>query len=178
MTAEQQPPGSTRPADLTLLERTYLGVLDTGMVPSRLAGDPTLRMDHVTAVCYALRQDQPAATYLDGEGLEPSAAFLDELNAAALSLDARGVISVVAPPAEVLLSPELLTPEMAGASRPRPPARLDFDQRPQIRDKYLAHTCLEELFRDGRVYSFLMGKYQDSGDVWARLYKENPQRFL
>src|SRR5262249_3224445 len=109
---------------------------------------------------------------------EPSAAFLDVLNAAAQSLDARGVIAAVAPPADVLLSPELLTPEMVGAARARPPARLDFDQHPRVRDKYLAHLCLEELFGGHRVYPYLMGKYQDSGDVWARLYKENPQRFL
>src|SRR5262249_39511274 len=157
---------------------TYLGVLDTGMVPARLAGDPTLRMDHVTAVCYALRQDQAANTYLEGDGPEPSAAFLNELNAAAQSLDARGVIAAVAPPAALLPPPGLLTRETAGAARARPPARLDFDQHPRVRDKYLAHLCLEELFGDKRVYSYLMGKYQDSGDVWARLYKENPQRFL
>src|SRR5262245_13524542 len=103
------------------------------MVPSRLAGDPTLRMDHVTAVCYALRQNQPSNTYLEGDGPEPSAAFLDELNAAAQSLDARGIIAAVAPPTDVLLAPELFTPEMAGVARARLPARLDFDQHPRVR---------------------------------------------
>lgn len=157
-------------ADLSLLERTYLGVLDTGMVSSKLAGDPSLRMDSVTAVCLALREEKPPGAYLVGDGPEPSAAFLDDLNAAAHSLDARGVISAGPPPPDLILSPEL--------ARPKAPMRLDFDQHPRIWDRYLAHECLEELFSDPRVYGFLMGKYQDSAEVWAKLYQQSPERFL
>ena len=157
-------------ADLSLIERTYLGVLDTGMVPSRLAGDPTLRLDSVTAVCLALREAKPGSAYLEGDGPEPSAAFLQDLTAAVVALDDKGVLSVGMPPPELVLSAE--TP------RPRPAGPLDFDQRPRIWQRYLAHECMEELFSDSRVYPFLMGKYQDSGDVWSRLYKERPERFL
>jgi hypothetical protein len=159
-------------ADLSLMERTYLGVLDMGMVPARLAGDPTLRLDSVTAVCLALREGKPATAYLDGAGPEPAAAFLADLNAAAFALDEKGIISVSAPPPDSVLSPDLHLPA------PRPAGRLDFDQRPRIWKRYLAHECMEELFSDSRVYPFLMGKYQDSGEVWARLYKQNPQQFL
>ena len=174
MTVDDRSKPVLQRSDLTLLERTYLGVLDTGMVSARLARDPTLRMDYVTAVCLALREGRPPATYLEGDGPEPAAAFLDDLNAAALSLDAKGVISVGGPPADVVVSPDL-APDL---DRPRTPRRLDFDQHPRIWDRYLAHACMEELFQDSRVYPFLMGKYQDSGEVWARLYKENPQQFL
>lgn len=162
--------GVLRPADLTLLERTYLGVLDTGMVSSRLAADPSLRMDAVTAVCLALREDLPRDTYLDGDGPEPTAAFIADLTAAVHALDARGVLSAGPPPPDIILSPEM--------ARPRPPATLDFDQHPRIWDRYLAHQCMEALFADPRVYPYLMAKYQDSSDVYARLYTENPQRFL
>jgi hypothetical protein len=158
------------PADLSLLERTYLGVLDTGMVPAKLAGDPSLRMDYVTAVCLALREGRERDAYLDASRAEPTAEFIEDLTTAAQSLDAKGVISVGPPPPDLILTPDM----------PRPPAprSIDFDQHPRIWDRYLAHTCLEELFSDRRVYTFLMGKYQDSGDVWARLYKERPERFL
>lgn len=158
------------PSDLTLLERTYLGVLDTGMVSSKLADDPSLRMDVVTAVCFALRQDQPREMYLVPGELLPTSAFLDDLNATVQSLDARGIISAGAPPPDLLLSLEM--------ARPAAPTTIDFDQHPRIWDRHLAHACLEELFSDARVYSYLMGKYQDSGEVWARLYQQNPSRFL
>ncbi len=170
MTQENRERTVLRPADLSLLERTYLGVLDTGMVPAKLAGDPSLRMDYVTAVCLALREGQEPDAYLDATKDEPSPAFLQDLTEAARALDAKGVISVGPPPPDLLLS----------SAMPRPPAprEIDFDQHPRIWDRYLAHTCLEELFSDSRVYPFLMGKYQDSGDVWSRLYKERPERFL
>ena len=169
MTAGDQGRPVLRPVDLSLLERTYLGVLDTGMVPARLAGDPTLRMDYVTAVCLALREGKPPNTYLVGDSPEPDPAFLDELNAAVHSLDAKGVLSAGPPPPDILMSPAM--------ARPAPPARIDLDQHPRIWDRYLAHACMEELFSDSRVYPFLMGKYQDSGEVWGRLYQQHPERF-
>jgi len=170
MTADRSDRPVLHPSDLSPLERTYLGVLDTGMVSARLAGDPSLRTDHVTAVCLALREGRPRDSYLSGDGVEPDARFLTELTRAARSLEERGVISAAAPPPDLLLTPE--TP------RPAPVGVLDFDQRPKIWDRYLAHECMEELFRDESVYPFLMGKYQDSGEVWARLYRERPDRFL
>ena len=156
-------------SDLTPLQRTYLGVLDTGMVPAKLADDPTLRLDYVVAVCQALREGRPEVSYLDG-GSIPRADFLADLTAAALDLDAKGVLSAGPPPADLLLTPD--------APPRRAPTEIDFEQRPLILDRYLAHACLEELFADGRVYPFLMGKYQDSGEVWAKLYQERPERFL
>lgn len=169
MTVERHDRPVVHLADLSLLERTYLGVLDTGMVPARLAGDPTLRMDHVTAVCLALREGKPPDAYLQDGGPEPTPDFLDALNAAARSLDAQGVISAGPAPPDLILAPEL--------ARPAPLARMDFDQHPRIWDRYLAHACMEELFRDSRVYPFLMGKYQTSSEVWSRLYHQNPERF-
>jgi hypothetical protein len=156
-------------SDLTPLQRTYLGVLDTGMVAAQLAGDPTLRVDHVTAVCQALREGRPRDSYLAAD-VTPAAAFVADLTSAALDLDAKGVISLGPPPADLLLT--------ADAPPQHTPSEVDFEQRPRVLDRYLAHTCLEELFADARVYPFLMGKYQDSGEVWARLYKERPERFL
>lgn len=170
MTADGRSAGVLHAADLPLLERTYLGVLDTGMVPARLAGDPSLRMDRVTAICLALREGAAESTYLAGE--EPGPAFLAALADAARSLERRGVISVAPPPPDAILAPEgLQLPQ----SRPR---EIDFDQHPRIHDRFLAHECMEELFADARVYPYLMGKYQDSGEVWARLYRERPERFL
>jgi hypothetical protein len=170
MTAEGREAAVLRAADLPLLERTYLGVLDTGMVPARLAGDPSLRMDRVTAVCLALREGAAESTYLAGD--EPSPAFLAALSEAARSLDRRGVISLAPPPPDTILAPEGLQPPRT------PPQAIDFDQHPRIHDRFLAHQCMEELFADARVYPYLMGKYQDSSEVWARLYRERPERFL
>jgi hypothetical protein len=170
MTADESRPPVFHAADLTLLERTYLGVLDTGMVPARLAGDPALRMDCVAAVCFALREGKPPSAYLNGE--EPSKDFTVWLTEAVHSLDRRRVISVAPPPPETVLAPD-------GLQSPRTqPAVIDFDQHPRIYDRFLAHECMEELFADPRVYPYLMGKYQDSGEVWARLYRERPERFL
>jgi hypothetical protein len=158
-----------QPSDLTPLQRTYLGVIDTGMVAAQLARDPTLRVDYVTAVCQALREGRPGDSYLAGDGT-PDAAFLADLRSAALDLDAKSAISLAPPPADLLLT--------ADAPPHHIPTEIDFEQRPRVLDRYLAHACLEELFADARVYPFLMGKYQDSGDVWARLYRERPERFL
>jgi hypothetical protein len=158
-----------RPDDLSPLERTYLGVLDTGMVSARLAGDPTLSVDYVVAVCLALHEGKPPESYLAGEAATGEA-FRRRLAEAARALDEKGVIALAPPPPDLLLSPD-------GPSR-APTQEVDFEQRPKIWDRYLAHACLEELFADGRVYPFLMGKYQDSGELWARLYTERPERFL
>jgi hypothetical protein len=167
--------GMTRaytPEDLSPLERTYLGVLATGMVPARLAGDPWLRMDYVTAVCHALVEGRPQTAYLAGEGPEISEPFRQALTAAVLALDAKRVISAGSPPPDVVLGPE-----MADLARPRASRVIDFDQHPRIWDRFLGHACMEALFRNPEVYPFLMEKYQDSGDVWGRLYQQGYGRW-
>lgn len=158
--------------DLSPLERTYLGVLATGIVPARLAGDRWLRMDYVTAVCHAIVEGKPRDAYLVGEGPEITAEFAQALTEAALALDKKGIIAAGSPPPDVLVGPEL-----AGLVRPQAPRVIDFDQHPRIWDRYLGHACMEALFRDPRVYPFLMGKYQDSGEVWGRLYREGYGRW-
>ena len=162
-------PKAYTPADLTLLERTYLGVLATGMASARLANDPWLRMDYVTAVCVALTEGRPPHTYVVGEGPDVTPDFTRALTEAALALDEKGIISAGSPPPDVLGSPDLM--------RPRPPPVIDFDQHPRIWDRFLAHECMEELFRNPAVYPFLMGKYQDSSEVWGRLYQQGYGRW-
>ena len=162
-------PKTYTPADLTLLERVYLGVLATGMTPARLAKDPWLRMDYVTAVCLAIVEGKPQHTYVVGEGPDVSPEFTEALTAAALALDEKGIISAGSPPPDVLGGPDIM--------RPRPPRVIDFDQHPRIWDRFLGHECMEELFRNPDVYPFLMGKYQDSSEVWARLYQEGYGRW-
>ncbi len=159
------------PEDLTDLERTYLGVLATGIVPARLAGDPWLRMDYITAVCLALQEGKPQTAYLDGEGPEITPAFRDALTEAALALDAKGIIAAGTPLSEQVLSTD---PALV---RPRPPRVIDFDQHPRIFDRFLAQRCMETLFQHPAVYPFLMGKYQDSAEVWGRLYRQGYGRW-
>lgn len=159
------------PADLSLLEKTYLGVLATGIVPARLAKDPWLRMDFITAVCLAIQEGKDQALYVEGHGPEITPSFKQALTDAALDLDEKGIISAGSPPSDVLLSAD------PSLSRPRPPRVIDFDQHPRVHDRYLAQQCMEELFQNPSVYPFLMGKYQDSADVWSRLYKEGYGRW-
>ncbi len=160
---------SYTPADLAPLEQTYLGVLATGMVPARLAKDPSLRMDYITAVCFAIVEGRPRDVYLVGEGPDVTPAFADALTAAALSLDEKGIISAGSPPPDVLGSADIM--------RPRAPRTIDFDQHPRIWDRFLAQQCMEELFRNPDVYPFLMGKYQDSSEVWGKLYSQGYGRW-
>jgi hypothetical protein len=155
-------------ADLSLAERTYLGVLATGIVPARLANDPWLRMDYVTAVCLALVEGAPRERYLAGEGPAITPEFKQALTDAALALDEKGIISAGSPPPDVLMSADL--------ARPKAPRVIDFDQHPRIWDRFLGHECMEELFRNPAVYPFLMGKYQDSGEVWGKLYQQGHGR--
>lgn len=159
------------PADLTLLERTYLGVLATGIVPARLAGDDSLRMDYITAICLSLRDgiSQDERLLDGGPALTP--AFHEELTEAAQSLDEKGIISAGTPPADVLLAADL------SLGRPRAPRIIDFDQHPRVHDRFLAQQCMEELFSNPAVYPFLMGKYQDSGEVWVRLTRQGYGRW-
>lgn len=157
-------PNAYTPADLTVIEKTYLGVLATGIVPARLAKDDTLRMDFITAVCLAAVEGKPRASYLVGDGPEVTPEFAAALTAAVLGLDAKGILSAGAPPPDVLGGPEIM--------RPKAPPVIDFDQHPRIWDRFLGHACMEEMFQNPDVYPFLMGKYQDSGEVWGRLYRE------
>lgn len=157
------------PAELSLIEKVYLGVLATGIVPARLAKDPSLRMDFITAVCLAIVEGRPRGTYVEGEGPEVTPEFTRSLTAAALALDAKGILAAGAPPPDVLGGPDIV--------RPKPPAVIDFDQHPRIWDRYLGQQCMEELFQNPDVYPFLMGKYQDSAEVWGRLYQEGYGRW-
>src|SRR3712207_8931088 len=50
------------------------------------------RSDYVVAVCQALREGRPEDSYLDGDAT-PRADFLADLTAAALDLDAKGILS-------------------------------------------------------------------------------------
>src|SRR5581483_10832422 len=118
--------------DLTPLERTYLGVLATGIVPARLAGDPWLRMDYITAVCQAIQDGLPRERFLVNGGPEITPAFREELVAAARSLDARGTISAGSPPPDLLLAAD------PALGRRAAPAAIDFDQHPRVHDRYLA----------------------------------------
>jgi hypothetical protein len=160
-------------AELAPLERTYLGVLATGIVPARLAGDPWLRMDYITAVCHAIVEGKPKDAYLLGEGPEITPAFRQTLNEAALALDAKGIISAAPPPPPDIV----LGPDLAELARPAVPRTLDFDQHPRIWDRYLGHEAMEALFRNPAVYPFLMGKYQDSSEIWGRLYQQGYGRW-
>lgn len=155
--------GALTPADLTPLERTYLGVLATGMVPAKLAKDPSLRMDYITAVCLAILEGRPRDSYLIGEGPEVTPEFARALTEAVHALDAKGIISAGAAPPDALGGPDMM--------RPKPPAQIDFDQHPRIWDRYLAQQCMETLFQNPDIYPFLMGKYQDSADVWGAVYQ-------
>lgn len=159
------------PVDLTDLERTYLGVVATGIVPGSLAKDSTFRADYLTAVCLALQQDAPRDRYLEGGGAAVTAEFQRALTEAALALDARGVISAGTPaPVEVLsLDPDVV--------RPPAPRVIDFDQAPRLFDRTLAQQCMETLFQHPQVYPFLMGRYQDSSEIWGRLYKDGYGRW-
>jgi hypothetical protein len=159
------------PADLSLIERTYLGVLATGIVPARMAKDQSLRMDFITAVCLAVRENKPRATYLEGEGPEIAPDFRRQLTEAVLALDAKKIISAGTPPSDLLLSAD------PALSSPPPPRVIDFDQHPRLFDRYLAQQCMEELFSNPDIYPFLMGKYQDSADVWGRLYQQGYGRW-
>ena len=153
-------------SDLTLLERTYLGVLATGIVPARLAGEPSLRMDYLTAVCLSIQEGVPPATRLIDDGPALTADFTGALTTAVLALDEKAIISAGSPPADIVLATD------PSLSRPQPPRVIDFDQHPRIHDRYLAQQCMEDLFRDPAVYPFLMGKYQDSGEIWGKLYQK------
>lgn len=157
------------PADLPLIEKTYLGVLATGIVPARMAKDASLRMDYITAVCLATIEGRPRETYLAGDGTGVTAAFTRALTEAAIALDGKGIISAGSPPPDVLGDPDIM--------RPKAPPTIDFDQHPRIWDRYLAQQCMEELFGNPAVYPFLIGKYQDSAEVWGRLYSQGYGRW-
>ncbi len=156
-------------ADLSPVEKTYLGVLATGIVPARLAKDSSLRMDYLTAICLAIIEGLPHDTYLDGEGPEITPSFREQLTRGAVGLDEKGILAAGPPPPDMLMSADM--------ARPKPPPVIDFDQHPRIFDRYLGAQCMEELFRNPEVYPFLMGKYQDSAEVWGRLHHEGYGRW-
>lgn len=158
------------PADLTPLERAYLGILAMGLAPARLARDPSLRLDYVTAVAAALLDGQSRDHHLAGPGTEVTPEFTRALTDAVLALDAKGILFAAAPPPPDIAG----DPEFVRAPAPRV---LDFDNHPRIQDRYLAQQCMDAILRHPAAYEFLMAKYQDSGDVWGRLYHDGHGRF-
>jgi hypothetical protein len=152
---------------LSPLARAYLAVVAAGLVPWRLAGDETFRIDHVTAVCAALMAGMPAETHFEGAGPSPSSAFSDALRQTIAELDETELIIAGAGDGTMAMLP------LIGQGRPMLSAaeiaRLDLNQPPKILDTYLAYRALDELLANPRVYPFLMEKYGASSAIWQRL---------
>lgn len=153
--------------DLTQLERAYLAVLALGLPPSRLAGDPSLRLDRLTAVTHALLRGEPASAYLRGEGPACAPDFEERLRQARGSLAEKGAIALDVPPAGMGLI-ALQSRDAFPTSQTDP----DLDAAPHILDKFLSHRCLEAILRHPEVHAFLMAKYAEISVVWQRLRAE------
>lgn len=157
-----------KPADLSPLEQTFLAVVAAGLVPSGLAGgDPTFRLDHVTAVCQALREGREPAAYLAPDGTAADPAFQQALREAAVELERKGVIGFGGPPAAVV--------PLAGADQEPPrrdPAAVDFNQAPKVFDRFLSHECLDALMREKPAYHYLMERYAQSSEIWQQLARQ------
>ncbi|MHB8576151.1 MAG: hypothetical protein ACYDCQ_12565 [Dehalococcoidia bacterium] len=154
--------------DLSLIERTYLGVLAMGLVPADLARDDRFRIEYLCAVCHAMRQDRPRTTYADGEN-QASAEFHGELREALIDLDRRRVIGIGTPRDLVILRPEA-PPEAAYGS-------IDLNRHPPIFDRFLAQRCMDELLNLPPIYRLLMDLYAESGDIWGDLYEQDKQGY-
>ena len=147
-------------ADLTPIEVAILGVLSTGLPPSRAAGSDTFRTDHVTAVISALQAGEDRGARLLPDGLAVQPAFRAELKAAILSLQEKGIVTyqeagmpAAAGGYEAGLAIDLVNP----------------DEHPVLLDRYLGQMCMEVLFKMPAVYPYLMERYAASGEVWRRL---------
>lgn len=152
-----------QPEDLTDLEVALMGVLSVGLPPSRSAGSDTFRIDHVTAVVYALQQTGQPEAHLGPDGIHITHDFARELNGALDSLQEKGLVARQAagmPAAaggfEAGLLIDLVNP----------------DEHPAVLDRYLSQLCMEKLFNIPAVYPFLMERYSASGEVWRRLRED------
>jgi hypothetical protein len=148
-------------ADLSPVERTYLGVLALGLVSADQAHDDRFRMERVCAVSHALLQGLPESALLESEE-RSSAAFRGELRAAMVDLDQRGVIGIGPPRDLVILRP----------AAEHPAGEVDVNRHPPIFDRYLAQRCMDVLMADPAVHHFLIDLYAESGEVWHQLYQQ------
>jgi len=170
--------------DLGELESVALGVIGAGLVPSSVAHDSTFRLDSLTAISLALSRGLPSDAFLSSDG-SARPAFQSELAAAYYELDAKRILGLGGPPTNVLLEPgegeirRYDPPKTPAAATPvtssarGPAARLpNFDQYPTVLDRHLAGRCLDKLLKHPDVYTFIMGKYADSSEIWQRVYKQ------
>ncbi len=148
------------PADLSPIEIALLGVLSTGLPPSRAAGSDTFRTDHVTAVVAALHAGEAHTARLLPDGVSVHPGFRSELKAAILALQEKGIVTyqeagmpAAAGGYEAGLAIDLVNP----------------DEHPVLLDRYLGQECMEVLFNVPAVYPYLMERYAASGEVWRRL---------
>jgi hypothetical protein len=155
------------PGDLSEIEQVLLGVLGAGLAPSSVAGDPSLRLDYLTAVSLALVRGLPREAYLVPGGATATQAFQRELTDALYGLEERKILGVGAPPADVLLTPEI---EQPARSTHEPVA--NFDYYPKVFDRYLTGRCVDTLLRNPAVYRFIMDKYADSSEIYQKHYQE------
>jgi hypothetical protein len=153
-------------SDLSELERVLLALLGAGLAPSSVANDPSFRLDVLSATTLALLRGLPGNAYLTSTG-EATAELRAELTSAVYDLADRRVLDVGAPPIDVF--PSLESVAAPGYDRS---VQINFDQHPAVFDRFLAGRCLDELLRDAGVYTFVMGKYAESSEVWQRVYRQ------
>ena len=158
------------PADLSPLERTYLGVLSLGLVSADLAHEPRFRMEYICARCQAMVERRPESVYADDAVHHATARFCAELREAMIDLDRKGVIGLGPPQDLVVLKP---SPE----SRESTYANLDVNHHPPIFDRYLAQRCMDELLALPEAHGYLMTLYADSSDVWHELYQRGESQW-
>ena len=123
-------------------------------------GSDTFRVDHVTAVVAALQAESERGANLAPDGLQISAEFgarlretIDGLVTKGLVAHGSGGMPAAAGGFEAGLAIDVVNP----------------DEQPAVLDRYLAQSCMEQLFNVPAVYPFLMERYSASGEVWRRL---------
>ncbi|HZQ35746.1 MAG TPA: hypothetical protein VFD32_07425 [Dehalococcoidia bacterium] len=158
------------PADLSSLQRTYLGVLALGLVSADQARDPRFRIEYICARCQAMVERRPADDFADAAEHRATEPFRAELREAIIDLDRKGVIGLGPPQDLVVLRP---SPE----SREAAYARLDLNYHPPIFDRYLAQRCMDELLSLPEAHTYLMALYADSGDVWHEIYQRGESQW-
>ena len=157
-------------ADLTALQRTYLGVLALGLVSADQAHDPRFRMEYVCARCQAIVEDRPASAYADDAGHRAAEPFRAALREAMIDLDRKGVIGLGPPQDLVVLTPSLEAREAVYAN-------VDINRHPPIFDRYLAQCCMDELLGLPAAHAYLMALYADSSDVWHEVYQRGESQW-
>jgi hypothetical protein len=149
-----------RPSDLDPLEVALLGVLSTGLPPSRAARSDTFRVDHVTAVVAGLQETGAREMHLAGDGLAVTQEFRARLRTTITSLSDKGLVTQQAAG----------MPAAAGGFEGG--IEIDMvnpDEHPVLLDRNLGQECMEVLFSSKAVYPYLIERYAASGEVWRRL---------